>query len=83
MLRLGILLSSMDNNTARLHQFFLEFGAEWSLNEANVEKIQRIIRQMEAQEIELVKKICVYIVTNKMMDWPEDEIVATLKKAQL
>jgi hypothetical protein len=74
---------SKNNFQDQLDKFFLFFGAEQSLSEPDVEKLQHIVRQTEAKTIDQAEKVCRYVVEQKMMDWPEDEIVDAIRKAEL
>jgi len=73
----------LKNNKKELFEFFLEFGAENSLDEAHVEKIERILHMLKPNSMATVKKICKAVIKHELQDLPEDEIIDYLKESKL
>lgn len=70
-------------NKKKLFEFFLEFGAENSFDEAHVEKIERVLHVIKPKTMAAVKRICACIVKHRLQDLPEDEIIDYLKESKL
>jgi hypothetical protein len=60
--------------------FFEEFAAENSLDEAHLEKLERILHVLKPESMKQVKEICDYILQHKLQDLPEDEIIDDLRE---
>ena len=66
-----------------LFEYFLEFGAENGLDEAHVEKMERVLHTLKPKSMASVKKICKDIVKHGLIDLPEDEIIDYLKESKI
>ena len=73
----------LKKNKKELFEFFLEFGAESNLDEAHIEKLERILHMLKPGSMAAVKKICRSIVKHGLIDLPEDEIIDFLKESKI
>ncbi len=65
-----------------LKEFFLIFGAEQSLSEAEVEKLERVLHEIQPKSLASIRKLSKKIV-EAGIEKPEDELVDLLKKNDL
>lgn len=76
--------SLMDEHLKQqLKDYFVTFGAENSLSEPDMEKMERVIHHFSPQTMDEVKKICQAIVHENLKDWTEEEMIAALEKIEL
>jgi len=50
------------------------------LNEAHLEKIERVLHVIKPKSMEQIKQLCGFIITHELQDLPEDEIIDELRK---
>jgi hypothetical protein len=67
----------------KLPEFFLIFGAEQNLSESHIDKLEYMVHHFQPKTMTAVKKICNYIMAEKLIDKPEDEIIDIIKAAKL
>lgn len=66
-----------------LKDYFLIFGAENSISEPDLEKLERVLHEFALKDLEEVKEICEYIITKKLQGLTEDEIFEAVEKSGL
>lgn len=68
----------MEKLKKELVEFFLIFGAEQGLSEIDIEKLQRILHQLDPKNMKEVQDFSSYIVQNNLLDEPEEVVMEKL-----
>jgi hypothetical protein len=63
--------------------FFEDFAAQNNLDEAHLEKLERVLHLVKPKSMGHIKTVCSFIVKHELQNLPEDEILDRLREDKM